>query len=91
LLGLVGSHVLSSMREAGMQTVDDLVRDALLDPDLAKTLLMKAPKRVGAGSELSLLRRLRDRSLLGSGLAAAQNVTTAASEKPKKNSDTAKH
>ena len=87
LIGLLGTHVVSAMRESGLQTVDDLVRDALLDPDLAKTLLMKAPKRVGAGSELSLLRRLRDRSLLGGGVAAVQNVTKAPSEKPDQKSD----
>jgi len=47
------------MRENGIHTVEDLVRDAMLDPELAKTLMMKAPKKVDTGSELTLANKLR--------------------------------
>lgn len=57
--GFLGSHVLVGMREAGIRNVDDLIRDAMLNPDLAKSLMMKAPKRPGTGSELTLGHRLR--------------------------------
>lgn len=56
--GYVGAHVLGSMRTAGITKINDLVRDAMLDPQLAKTLLMKAPKRLNGGSERSLVERL---------------------------------
>jgi hypothetical protein len=58
-VGFVGGHVLNGMREAGIRNVEDLIRDAMLNPDLAKSLMMKAPKRVGTGSELTLGTRLR--------------------------------
>lgn len=57
--GFLGSHVLVGMREAGIRNVEDLIRDAMLNPDLAKSLMMKAPKRAGTGSELTLGSRLR--------------------------------
>lgn len=59
LAGVIGSHVLSGMRENGIHSVEELVRDAMLDPQLAKTLMMKAPKKVDTGSELSLANKLR--------------------------------
>ncbi|MBB3411197.1 hypothetical protein FHT87_005150 [Rhizobium sp. BK316] len=60
--GVVGSHVLGSMREAGIRNIEDLIRDAMLNPDLAKALLMKAPKRPDTGSALTLAARLRNLS-----------------------------
>lgn len=71
LTGLVGVHVVSAMRASGMQRIDDLVRDAMLDPDLAKTLLMKAPKRPDAGSEITLAHKLAKLGALG-GVMATQ-------------------
>lgn len=56
--GFIGSRVLGSMREAGIDTIEELIRDAMLNPDLAKALLMKAPKKVDTGSELTLAARL---------------------------------
>jgi hypothetical protein len=60
LVGVVGSHVLGGMREAGIRNVQDLIRDAMLNPDLAKALLMKAPKRADSGSEVTLAAKLRN-------------------------------
>ncbi len=62
--GIIGSHLLGGMREAGIRNVEDLVRNAMLDPELAKTLMMKAPKRIDTGSELSAAARLRRLSAL---------------------------
>jgi hypothetical protein len=44
-VGVLGQSVLSSAREAGLSKVDNLVKQAMLDPQLARTLLMKAPER----------------------------------------------
>jgi ddrB-like ParB superfamily domain len=56
--GAVGGIVLSAMREAGMRRIDDLIREAMLDPELARRLLMKhAPG--SKTQELSLANYLR--------------------------------
>lgn len=68
-LGAVGSHVLLGAREAGIKSVEELIQRAMLDPDMAKTLLMKAPKKIDTGSELTLANKLKRMSLL----TAAQN------------------
>jgi len=60
LVGVVGSHVLSGMREAGIRNVQDLIKEGMLNPDMAKALLMKAPKRADTGSELTLATKLRN-------------------------------
>jgi len=59
MAGIVGTHVLGGMREAGIRNVEELIRDAMLHPDLAKSLLMKAPKKIDTGSELTLASKLR--------------------------------
>ena len=58
-LGAIGSRVVSAAREAGIGRIDDLIREAMLDPKLAKTLMMKAPKKPDTGSEITLASRLR--------------------------------
>lgn len=55
----IGKHIAGAMRSAGYAKVDDLVKDALLNPALAKALLMKAPMRAGRGSDISLAQQLR--------------------------------
>lgn len=72
--GIVGTHLLAGMREAGIRNIEDLVRNAMLDPELAKTLMMKAPRRIDTGSELSAAARLRRLSALSA---------TQSSEQPK--------
>ncbi|SCB30226.1 hypothetical protein GA0061101_10678 [Rhizobium lusitanum] len=73
--GFIGGHVLGSMREAGIRNVNDLIRDAMLNPDLAKTLMMKAPKRLDTGSELTLASKLK-RLAMFSGINNADNQKT---------------
>lgn len=70
--GIVGTHLLAGMREAGIRNIEDLVRNAMLDPELAKTLMMKAPKRIDTGSELSVSARLRRLSALSATMSSEQ-------------------
>jgi hypothetical protein len=65
MVGAVGSNVMAGLRNAGMQKVADLVKEGLLNPDLAKTYVMKASARANAGSELSLAHQLKRLSILG--------------------------
>lgn len=57
LIGLLGMKTVSGMRQAGAQRIDDIVKDAMLDPEMARTLLAKAPVRPDNG----LTNRLADR------------------------------
>jgi hypothetical protein len=57
--GIVGSHILGGMREAGIRNIQELVTNAMLDPELAKSLMMKAPRKIDTGSELTVGTRLR--------------------------------
>jgi hypothetical protein len=43
VFGMVAAAVGNAMRQAGLHTVNDLVAEAMLHPDLARTLLMKVP------------------------------------------------
>ncbi|UDL87758.1 hypothetical protein LGH82_21615 [Mesorhizobium sp. PAMC28654] len=63
-LGAVGSHLLLGAREAGIKSVEDLITRAMLDPDLARTLLMKAPIKAGTGSALTLANKFRRMSIM---------------------------
>lgn len=56
---VLGRNVLGRMREAGMTKVDDLIRQAMLDPELARILLGKAPAKPDTGSAMTIAHRLR--------------------------------
>jgi len=49
---------LDMLRARGFSKADALLREAILDPELARALLMKAPKRKGAGAAKELERAL---------------------------------
>lgn len=52
--GAATTAVLSALREAGIRKADDLIREAMLDPDLARHLLMKhAPNSKYPGMTLA--------------------------------------
>lgn len=42
ILGWLGAKVVTAMRDVGMKRVDEVVRDAMLNPDLSRALLVKA-------------------------------------------------
>lgn len=67
----LGSHVIGGMREAGLQRVNDLVREAMLNPELARTLLMKAPIKPNIGSAVTLAHQLRRMSVFAPAFGAA--------------------
>lgn len=53
MAGLLGSTTISAARTAGFRKIEDLVDRALLDPQFARTLAMKAPAQSqGAGAAL---------------------------------------
>jgi hypothetical protein len=56
--GAVGGILLSAMRESGMRKLDDLIKEAMLDPELARRLLMKHTPG-SKTQELSLANYLR--------------------------------
>jgi hypothetical protein len=70
--GLLGKTLVSRMREAGIAKANTLVRDAMLNPELAAMLLKRAPIKPGAGIADTLTRMLARNSMFG--------VTTAARE-----------
>lgn len=67
----LGAHALQAARETGFQRVDQLVAQALLNPDLARELLKKA-SATGPAADVALARAIR-RSVAGT---AAQMVAS---------------
>lgn len=63
--GLFTNHLLQKMRANGIEKVEDLIRAALLDPELFADLLAKAPKRAGSGSHVTLGNFLTRAALAG--------------------------
>lgn len=51
LMAGVGGYGLAAARNAGMARVQDLVKNAMLDPELAKALLAKVKENKGAGRQ----------------------------------------
>ncbi|HEX2972592.1 MAG TPA: hypothetical protein VHP11_09675, partial [Tepidisphaeraceae bacterium] len=49
-------RVIEAMRQAGLQSVDDIVRDALLNPERARALLAQVKGEPTTGQAISLAR-----------------------------------
>src|SRR5690606_17793023 len=49
MAGVMGAQAISAMRRAWLETVDDLIADALLDPRVARVLLSKSHSRPDEG------------------------------------------
>jgi hypothetical protein len=62
-VGLV-SYFLNTLRSAGLEKTNALVRDALLNPERARLLLSKLPEKASSGKWLHLARLIR-REILG--------------------------
>jgi hypothetical protein len=62
---LVGANIIGSMRAAGMQKVDDLITDALLNPTLARELLRAAPRKDTPEAARSLSEAIANTVLTG--------------------------
>lgn len=74
LIGGVGMHMLQSMREAGLKNIDDVVTQAMLNPDFAHALLQKMPPKPNIGSAALAARALR-RSAVAASVSAIANRT----------------
>ena len=71
LAGGVGGYVVKSLRDAGLQKVDDLVAEAMLNPKLAVALLKAAPEKTEAGAYKSLANALKRTSMFAPTFALA--------------------
>jgi hypothetical protein len=72
LVGLLGARTLAGMREAGLQRVDDIVKDAMLNPDRARILLSKVPVEPDQGQVLALAQRYRRAATASAAVTMAQ-------------------
>ena len=71
-LGL-GEHLLAAKRMAGLAKANTMVRDAMLNPELAMALLKRAPIKPGLGSEAVLTKLLARNSMFGATTAARES------------------
>lgn len=69
LAAVVGAGIVGALRQRGLKRVDDIVREALLDPALAKQLMVKARPKAAESSGATLGNRI-NRSALYSGAVA---------------------
>ncbi|MFG1359958.1 hypothetical protein [Xanthobacter pseudotagetidis] len=70
-LGAHFGRVIDAMRQAGLRGVDDIVKDAMLNPDRARALLMKVGGEPTQSQAISLA-RVYMRAAVASGLGGAQ-------------------
>lgn len=64
----------NAARNAGLSKVNDLVREALLNPALARTLLKQAPEKMDRGSWVQLQRQLNRLRVFGAEGAAVERT-----------------
>jgi len=69
-----GAGWLNSARQVGLNKVQDLVKEALLDPALARTLLKEAPAKMDRGPWLELGRQLGRLGTFGAEGAASERL-----------------
>jgi hypothetical protein len=54
IAGWLGKRVASALRDAGLANVDDLVKEAMLNPELARALLQKVPVKPDTGAAIRI-------------------------------------
>jgi hypothetical protein len=59
LAALIGTHTVLTMRQAGLDSVGDLVKAAMLDPGIARALLSKRPLKDSSIMARALAKRFR--------------------------------
>ena len=62
--GILGGKFLARLRDAGIRKSGDLVKKALLDPELMKTLMERVPIKPDTGSVVTLSHRLSKVALI---------------------------
>ncbi|MBD8555440.1 hypothetical protein IFT84_13090 [Rhizobium sp. CFBP 8762] len=80
--GAMGSKAIGGMRETGIETVNDLVADALLNPQRAKVLLQKVPVRPDEGVASYLGGMYRHSVIPSAGVATAPREIGQEKRKP---------
>lgn len=77
LTAWLGAKVANAFRNAGIEKVNDLLTQAMLHPDFAKALLIKAPSRPAAAGQ-SIISTMRRAGLLGAltGLTSTRGTQT---------------
>lgn len=90
LAALIGAGAVNAMRAKGLQSVDELFREALLDPVLARKLLVKVtPKNIKP--VVNSFRQQLTRSTLGGSMSGLDLAEDAAKLKPRSGLTPAKH
>jgi len=82
LAATVGTGTALAIRQAGIHRIDDLVREAMLDPSTANLLLMKAPAKGDTGPYIPLAQRLRRGVLAGEAANASSSSQPPAAPPP---------
>ena len=62
--GLLGSEALMAIRKAGLEKVDDIITDAILNPERALMLLRKAPEKPTKRDSITFAHRYRRAAVL---------------------------
>jgi hypothetical protein len=73
VLGWLGARTIASLRDAGITHVDDLVKDAMLNPELARALLQKVPKPSDKGAIERIVRAAKQISVSGPAIGGMQS------------------
>lgn len=59
ITGAIGNIIFNSARQAGLRNIDQMMIEALANPELAKAMLMKAPIKANTGSEITVADKFR--------------------------------
>jgi hypothetical protein len=72
VLGWLGARTVSALRDAGISHVDDLVKEAMLNPELARSLLQKVPRPSDKGAIERIVRAAKQIAVSGPAIGATQ-------------------
>jgi hypothetical protein len=72
VLGWLGARTVSALRDAGISHVDDLVKEAMLNPELARALLQKVPAPSDKGAIERIVRAAKQIAVTGPAIGATQ-------------------
>lgn len=72
ILGFIGAKTYAALRDAGITHVDDLVKEAMLNPELARSLLQKVPKPSDKGAFDRIAKAAKQIAVAGPAIGATQ-------------------
>lgn len=73
VLGWLGARTVSALRDAGISHVDDLVKEAMLNPELARSLLQKVPGPSDKGAIDRIVRAAKQIVISGPAIGTTQD------------------